>query len=401
MKVLQINSFFSVGGPPRIMNGIYDTLKEHGFECKIAAAREKMYAPEDSYQVGTEISVKFNALKARIFDNEGFNAKKATEELVKYIKEYNPDIIHLHNLHGYCFNLEILFDYLKQVKKPVVWTLHDCWTFTGHCAYFEAVDCEQWKSKCRKCQQLKTYPNCIGKGQVATNYILKKKSFLGIDNLIIVTPSKWLADYVKESFLSKYPVNVIYNGISLEQFQPYNGDFVKSHGLENKKIILGVAQVWHKRKGYDDYLKLADMLDDSFQVVMVGLTQKQIEELPHNILGITKTNSVDELAEIYSSSMMFVNFTYEDNFPTVNLEALACGTPVLTYRTGGSPEAIDETCGWIVEQGDVEGAKRIIESIKSKDKYVDYCITRSKLFDRKQRYLEYIDLYTEMFGEKG
>lgn len=400
MKVLQINSFFSVGGPPRIMNGIYDTLKENGYECKIAASREKMYVPEDSLRIGSDIATKINAVKARIFDNEGFNGIRETKRLIKYIESYDPDIIHLHNLHGYVLNVELLFEFLKKIQKPIVWTLHDCWSFTGHCAYFDAAACEQWKTECIDCKQLKMYPSCIGKGRVSKNYKLKKDSFLGLNNLIFVTPSAWLAEYLKKSYLSNYPVRVIHNGISLKQFSPRQNDFVEKYGLKDKKIILGVAQVWNERKGYNDFFKLAALLDDKHQVVMVGLTQKQVESLPNNIIGITKTNNVDELIDIYTASTVFVNFTYEDNFPTVNIEALACGTPVLTYRTGGSPEAVDETCGWIVEQGDVEEAKHIIMSINDKSDYSNACIIRSKQFDRKERYLEYIELYKKMLEEK-
>ena len=193
MKVLQINSFFTVGGPPRIMNGIYDTLKENGIECKIAAARGQMNVPEDSFRVGTEMNVKFNALKARIFDNEGFNAKKATQKLIRFIEDYNPDIIHLHNLHGYSYNLQTLFSYLKKTEKPIVWTLHDCWTMTGHCAHFALVGCEKWKTGCFCCPQIKEYPSSFGIDNSKKNYLAKKQLWSGFKNMTIVTPSKWLA----------------------------------------------------------------------------------------------------------------------------------------------------------------------------------------------------------------
>jgi len=396
MKVLQINSFFSAGGPPRIVNGIYDVLKSEGIECKIAAAREKVYAEADSIRIGSKVGVYMNALKARLLDNEGFNAVRDTQRLIQQIKEYNPDIIHLHNLHGYYINVEILFDYLRQCGKPIVWTLHDCWAMTGHCAYFEAAKCNQWKTACINCTQLKTYPVSVGAGRVGKNYALKQKCFSGIENLTIVTPSAWLAEYVKQSLLSEYDVKVIHNGISLQQFSGKKGSFIERHNLQGKRILLGVAQVWNERKGFNDFLKLAEMLNDEFKIVLVGLSQKQINELPSSILGIERTNSVEELAEIYSSSDIFVNFTYEDNFPTVNIESLACGTPVLTYKTGGSPEAIDDTCGWVVEQGDLHSAVQIIKNMQDKSRYTESCIKRSKKFDRDARYREYIELYTEL-----
>ena len=396
MKVLQINSFFTVGGPPRIMNGIYDTLKENGFDCKIAAAREKMYVPEDSYRICSDTEVKINAVKARLFDNEGFSAKKSTKELVEYIKEYDPDIIHLHNLHGYCFNLKILFDYLKRADKPVVWTLHDCWTMTGHCAHFTLIGCEKWKTECFSCPQSKEYPSALFTDRSKKNYASKKLIFSGVKNMTIVTPSKWLASFIPDSILKEYQVRVIHNGIDLKIFSNVESDILERNGLSGKKIILGVAQNWAEKKGLGDFIKLSTRLGKEYKIVLIGLTEEQKNTIPSNIFGLKRTENVQELIKWYSAAQVFVNFTYQDTFPTVNIEALACGTPVLTYRTGGSPEAIDDTCGWVVEQGDIEGVKQIITSIKDKSKYINACIARSKIFDRKERYLEYIDLYEEI-----
>lgn len=396
MKVLQINSFFTVGGPPRIMNGIYDTLKENGFDCKVAAAREKMYVPEDSYRVCSDAEVKINAVKARLLDNEGFNAARETQRLVKYIKEYDPDIIHLHNLHGYCINIEILFDYLKKANKPVVWTLHDCWTFTGHCAHFTLVGCEKWKTECFSCPQSKEYPSALFTDRSKKNFVSKKLIFSGVKNMTIVTPSKWLASFIPDSILKEYQVRVIHNGIDLKTFSNVESDILERNGLSGKKIIIGVAQNWAEKKGLEDFIELSKLLDSNFKVVLIGLTEKQKNSLPEGIFGLTRTENVQELIKWYSAAQVFVNFTYQDTFPTVNIEALACGTPVLTYRTGGSPEAIDEPCGWVVEQGNIEEAAKIIQNMKDKSEYAKACIERSRIFDRKERYLEYIDLYEEI-----
>lgn len=396
MKVLQINSFFTVGGPPRIMNGIYDTLKENGFDCKIAAAREKMYVPEDSYCICSDTEVKVNALKARLFDSEGFNAARETQRLVEYIKVYDPDIIHLHNLHGYYMNMEILFDYLKKANKPVVWTLHDCWTMTGHCAHFVLIGCEKWKTGCFSCPQIKEYPTSFFTDRSKKNFVLKKQAYSGIQNMTIVTPSKWLASYVPNSILKEYPVRVIHNGIDLEAFSYVKSDILCKNGLIGKKIVLGVAQNWAEKKGLEDFIELSTQLSEEFKIVLIGLTEEQKDALPSEIYGLTRTENVNELIKWYSAAHIFVNFTYQDTFPTVNIEALACGTPVLTYRTGGSPEAIDDTCGWVVEQGDIEGTKKIITSIKDKSKYIDTCLLRAKAFNRKDRYKEYIDLYKKV-----
>lgn len=388
MKILQINSFFSVGGPPRIMNGIYDTLKEQGHECKIAAAREAFYAPKDSWRIGGGLDVKFNGVMARIFDNEGFNAKKATKELIAKIEEYDPDIIHLHNLHGYCINVEILFDYLKRADKKVFWTLHDCWSFTGHCAYFEMADCARWKTKCENCPQKKEYPSSIVLSNAEKNFKRKKELFTGLTDMTIVTPSQWLADLVKQSFLKEYPVKVVNNGIDTEIFKPTESDIHKKYGLDNKKVVLGVAQVWDKRKGLDDFIKLSKVLDESYKIVLVGLSEKQVAQLPDNIIKITRTKNATELAQWYTAADLFVNTTYEDNYPTVNLEAQACGTPAVTYRTGGSPESVPAS--HVVEQGDIDALVSLIKEICSKDNPE---IKDASNYDRKTRYAEYIELY--------
>ena len=268
MKVLQINSFFSVGGPPRIVNGIYDTLKEQGHECKITAAREAFYAPEDSWRIGSGLDVKKNGVMARIFDNEGFNAKRATRDLIKKIEEYDPDIIHLHNLHGYCLNVEILFDYLKRADKKVFWTLHDCWTFTGHCAHFMLANCNKWQTKCENCPQRHVYPSSKVFSNAENNFTRKKAAFTGVRDMTIITPSQWLADLVKQSFLKEYPVKVVHNGIDTSVFKPTESDIREKYGLEDKKIIIGVAQNWGKSKGLDDFIKLSTMLEEDYKIVL-------------------------------------------------------------------------------------------------------------------------------------
>lgn len=393
MKVLQINSFFTVGGPPRIVNGIYDTLIEEGHECKVAAAREKMYKAEDSIQIGKKRDVYFNALSCRLFDNEGFYPKSATQKLIKQIKEYDPDVIHLHNLHGYYINVEVLFDYLKQSGKKIYWTLHDCWAFTGHCTYFSAVNCEQWKTHCLRCTQIREYPSCYFKGNVSKNFDRKKRCFTGVPDLTIITPSNWLADLVKQSFLGEYSIKVIYNKIDTNVFKPTASNFRKKFHLEGQKVILGVAQNWSNRKGLHDFIKLAGMLDKTYTIVLVGITQKQIEKLPKQIIGLQKVNNTNELAKVYSAADLFVNCTYEDNFPTVNLEALACGTPVVTYQTGGSPESLDETCGRVVKQGDILQMLKEIKTITGMGKDEKACVKRAKFFDRQLKRLEFLQLY--------
>ncbi len=389
MKVLQINSFFSVGGPPRIVKALYDTLLGEGHTCRVAAAREKAYDYMDTIAIGTKWGICKNGILSRVLDCEGFTAKGATKRLVRQIQEYDPDIIHLHNLHGYYIHVEILFDYLKKANKPVVWTLHDCWAFTGHCAHFAYVGCEKWKKGgCEKCSQKKSYPVSIGKDRSKKNFSQKKAAFTGVKNLTIITPSQWLADLVKESFLGEYPICTIPNGIDLETFQPTYGDFREKYRLEDKKIILGVAQNWGERKGLYDFVKLEKTLPKEYKIVLVGLTEKQRKQMPAGILALPKTNSAKALAEIYTAADLFFNPTYEDTFPTVNLEAQACGTPVITYNTGGSGESLPKQN--VIKQGDLQA---FLERIKEIDFDSSACIARAANYDRKKKYKEYMELY--------
>lgn len=361
MRVLMINSVCGQGSTGRICTDIANELIKQGHECKIAYGRGCV--PERykdiAYRIGSNFGVYANGIKARLFDSEGFNAKHATRQFIEWIKKYNPDVIHLHNLHGYYINIVTLFDYLKTCGKKVVWTLHDCWTFTGHCSYFTAVKCEKWKNFCKACPQKFSYPKAFI-DRSGRNYGKKRQIFTNVPDLTIITPSKWLATLVEQSFLREYTVKVVNNGIDLSVFRPSKSDFVEKYGLQDKKIILGVASVWDERKGFNDFIKLADKLDDSYRIVIVGVNKKQTKLLPKNIVAIQRTNNAQELAEIYTSADVFFNPTYEDNYPTVNLEAQACGTPVVTYDTGGSVESVPKEN--IIEVGDYEIFLSIIKN---------------------------------------
>ena len=352
MKVLQINSVCGIRSTGRICTDLADVLLQDGHECMIAYGRESV--PEKyrkiAVRIGNDLDAKMHALQSRIFDNAGFGSKRATEKFIDWVKKYDPDIIHLHNIHGYYINVEILFNYLAEFNKPVVWTLHDCWAFTGHCAYYSYVKCDKWKTGCFNCTQKKRYPSSLLWDASKQNWQKKKALFTSVKNMTLVTPSKWLANEVKKSFLSNYPMKVIANGIDLDVFKPTPSDFKEKNGFVGKKIILGVASSWSECKGLKDFIELSKILDEKYKIVLVGLSGNQIKELPENVMAISRTNNVKELAEIYTAADIFFNPTYEDNFPTVNLEAQACGTPVITYRTGGSVESVPEEN--VVEQGD-------------------------------------------------
>ena len=399
MKVLQINSFFSVGGPPRIMNGIYDTLREQGHECKIAAAREDFYAPEDSWRIGSDFGVKINGVMARVFDNEGFNAKAATKKLIAEIEKYDPDIIHLHNLHGYCINVEILFDYLKKANKKVFWTLHDCWSFTGHCAHFTIAKCDKWQTKCENCPQKQVYPSSKVLSRAESNFERKKAAFTGVGDMTIITPSKWLADLVKKTFLKEYPVKVIHNGIDTSIFKPTESDIRVKYGLENKKIIIGVAQNWGESKGLGDFIKLSEMLDDTYKIVLVGLTDKQVSELPDKILGITRTKNATELAQWYTAADVFVNPSREETFGLTTVEAMACGTPVIVYKGTACEEIVENAvsenelgCGVCVPFCDVDAIYKSIAKTEKTAERERACVSCAEKYALKDNN-EYVEAY--------
>lgn len=375
MKVLMINSVCGIRSTGRICTDIATELEKQGHEVKIAYGRENVPEQFQRYavRIGNDLDMMLHGVKARLLDASGFGSKSATKRFIKWVKEYDPDIIHLHNIHGYYINVRVLFDYLKICGKKIVWTLHDCWSFTGHCVYFDYINCEKWKYGCEHCLQKSEYPARIGPDMSKRNYVLKKKLFGEIPNMTLVAPSKWLADLIPESYMKEYPTKVIYNGVDTETFKPTNSNFKEKYNCIDKKIVLGVASVWDKRKGLSTFVELADKLDDSYQIVMVGLTKEQIGQLPDNIIGIERTNSVLELAEIYTSADVFVNPTLEDNYPTTNIESIACDTPVITYETGGSPESA-KMFGISVPKDDIKqlvGAIQNINNIQKKEIYVD------------------------------
>lgn len=364
-KVLLINSVCGIGSTGRICTDLAQQFEKQGNEVKIAYGRNS-YVPKQfqkyAVRIGNDLDVKLHVLQTRLFDNHAFGSYNATKKFLKWVEEYNPNLIWLHNTHGYYINIELLFNWLKQHQNiQVKWTLHDCWAFTGHCTHFMIAKCNKWQTECKNCPQKKMYPAGLLKDNSKQNFEKKKQLFTGLKNLTLITPSQWLANLVKQSFLKEYSVEVIYNTIDKNIFKPTPSDFRKKYGLENKKIILGVASVWETRKGLNDFIELSKILNDNYKIVLVGLTQKQIKSLPKNILGLQKTNSPQELAQIYSASDVFFNPTYEDNYPTVNLEAQSCGTPVVTYDVGGCKETLVNENSCCVEVGNY---KKVLEMLK-------------------------------------
>ena len=335
-------------------------MKEHR---ELLAAGQESYAfwgrgrkadNPNEMKFASDVEVKLDVLQTRIDGKAGFHSKAATKCLLARLDEIKPDVVHLHNVHGYYINVEMLFEWLANQDCDVQWTLHDCWAFTGHCAYFTYAKCSQWKDLCahsKPCSQLNTYPKTFSKVSCSWSFLQKKRLFnlIPIERMNLITPSQWLADLVGESFLSNFPVEVRHNTIDTAVFKPTPSDFRERWGIGGKFMILGVASPWTERKGLNDFIKLAGELDfENYIIVLVGLSKKQIEKLPEGIVGLVRTDSREELAGIYSTADVFFNPTAEDNFPTVNLEAEACGTPVLTYDTGGCSETIHDEISHIV-----------------------------------------------------
>lgn len=399
MKVLQINTAVNTGSTGRIAEEIGQAVIAAGHTSYIAYGRASGKSHSHTIKIGSSFDQKIHGLQTRIFDRHGFASATATKRLVAEINCINPDVIHLHNLHGYYLHVGVLFDYLKEAKKPVVWTLHDCWPFTGHCCYFDFVQCNKWKTHCEKCPLQRKYPESLVFDNSYKNFDIKKELFNGVQNLTLVTPSNWLSKLLQESFLHNYPVSVIHNGIDLSVFKPL-GDATLSIGqklnIGKGAVILGVASVWDRRKGLKDFIQLSEKIDPADRIVLLGLTKQQQEGLPQNIIGIERTENLAEMVQLYNLATVFVNPTWVDNFPTTNIEALACGTPVITYDTGGSLEAVDNNTGWVVEKGNIEGLVNAIATIKQKGKefFVAACRARAQaLFNNKERFGDYIELY--------
>lgn len=403
MRIVQINGG-AKGSTGKIMMGIAEVARAQGHEvmCASPITTTNRDAGEDCgyYRIGTFNSRRVNVALARITGFNGCFAWFETYKLLKKIDEFKPDIIHLHNLHDSYINLPMLFSYIKKHNVPTVWTLHDCWAFTGQCPYFTMIKCDKWKTGCHNCPQYKEYPASLY-DNTKRMWNLKKKWFTGIENMTIVTPSKWLAELAKESYLKDYPIEVINNGIDLDVFKPTPSNFRERYGIsEEKHIVLGVSFAWGYRKGLDCFVEMAEKMGDQYQIVLVGTDHEIDKNLSQKIISIHRTQNQKELAEIYSAADVFAMPTREENYPTVNMEAIACGTPVVTFRTGGSPEMLNEEVGQVVP---ADGVNEMMSEIRKICENVRLCSEKFRCkaqeYIMEDRFLEYIDLYKSMHSE--
>lgn len=390
MKLVQINATCGIGSTGKICVAISKLLNEKNIENYILFS-----CKTDGYGQGIQCSsenyIRVQALKSKIFGNYGFNSKNATKKIVSELEKIKPDIVHLHNVHGHDCNLLTLCEYLKAKKIKVYWTFHDCWAFTGYCPHFLVEKCNCWQTECHNCNVKSNYSWFFDRSTQLYNK--KKQAISGMD-LTIITPSQWLAGIVQQSFLKDVPVKIINNGINLNVFKPTESDFRAKYQLGNKKIVLGVAFGWGKKKGLDVFIDLSKRLPRDFRIVLVGTDAEVDKQLPPDIISIHKTGNQRELAEIYTVADIYVNPTREDTYPTVNMEAIACGTPVVTFNTGGSAEMIDATCGAVVECDDIDALEYEVRHIcERKNYYLKSCLEKAKAFDMNDRFKEYILLY--------
>ena len=395
MVIVQIASA-STGGIGRLTRDISDVLNQKGISNYIAYGRGEIFDSERDYMFGSRTEILMHGALTRLTDKTGLYSKNGTLQLLEFLDRVKPNIIQLHNLHGYYLNYEILFQYIKSHNITTVWTLQDCWANTVHSTHYTFVRCDQWKSQCYRCTQQRRYPTCWFKGNVKENYERKRRAFTGVENLTLVTPSKWLADQTKYSFLKGYETKVINNGIDLKLFRVKGKTDISKYHIPDKKIVLGLASTWGDRKGESDFIRLAAMLSPEYVVVMVGLSSQKIKKLPSNVIGIEHTENVEDLVDIYNAAEIFLNLTYEDNFPTTNLEAMACGTSVLTYRTGGSPESITKEVGYVVPVGDIQAVRDIVVAHRKNHQTILACRENALKYDKNDRFNEYVELYTHL-----
>jgi len=403
-RLLHVNTALNSGSHGRICEQISALASQKGWETTIVhSARYVNKSQFDDIQVTKHLDEIWHGIRSYLFDNHGLNSGCQTKTLIKKIQQLQPNVIHLHNIHGYYLNYKVLFSFLAKSKIPVVWTLHDCWSMTGHCAQFEQYGCEKWKTGCHDCAYVKKeYPRAII-DRSQRNYLIKRQCFTSVENMTVVPVSHWLANLVRRSFLAKYPIKVINNGIDIDKFRPKkNDDLRRKIAGDKKTIILGVASTWDADKGIQDFVELSQISD--CQIVMVGVKDSLKKKLPKSIITIARTNSQEELAEYYSVADVFVNPTYKDTFPTVNIEAMACGTPVVTYQTGGSPESVTKETGIVVAKGDFNNLRQAIEAVQANGKhyYSTNCRERAvKYYNKDDRFKDYIELYENIINNRN
>lgn len=399
MRLLEINATCNWGSTGRIVENICDYAASHGWDCFYAhGARYVNNSKYNTYQVGSKKDNYIHILYSLATGRHGLASKDNTRELIRYIASIRPDIIHLHNIHGYYLNYSILFEYLNSEPIPVVWTLHDCWAFTGHCTHFDHIGCNQWKQECCHCPLKHFDYKSLLFDRSTENFRLKKEVFTKHPNLTIVAVSNWLSQKAKESFLGVYPIRTIYNGVDTSVFKYQSSNIKEKFGIIDKKMLLAVATDWDKNKGLNDYIALSRILPDDYKILMVGVSPKVKKQLPSSIISIERTHDISMLVDLYSAAEMVLNLSYLETFGLTTVEGMACGTPSIVYNKTASPELITPETGIVVEAGNVECVLQSILKISRNGKsyYSKKCINRVLLyFNKSKSYNEYIDIFNE------
>lgn len=404
MKVLRITTSANTGAISRTAEQLGELVMKEGWESYIAYSRPGNPSSSKLIRVGNWASIAIHLILTRLFDLCGYGSYFATRKLVKKLKVLSPDLIHIHNIHSYDINLRVLFDYLSKANIPVVWTQHDCWAYTGHCSYYTKAKCEKWKTCCYDCSQYRTPPKSLWYDGSRRNFQQKKSLFTSVKNMNLVAVSKWMQGELSQSFLSNYPITLIYNGIDTSIFRPlqeHAAEVREKYNLGAKKILIGVASTWEARKGLDDYVKLNELVRQNYTIVLVGVSDIIKMTLPDNIIGISRTESMNELALLYSASYISLNLSQEESFGKTTPEALACGTPCIVYNSTASPELVDEGTGMVVDAGSIDGVYDAIMKIDNWDREttINKCRERAtSLFSKDENYKKYIYLYKRLMG---
>lgn len=401
-KVLRITTEVNRSSIGRTTEQLGQLVIQNGGKSYIAYGRRSGISKSQLVKIGNKINVYSHCILTRLFDAHGLGSYFSTRSFINKIRAIQPDLIHLHDIHGYYINYKLLFSFLKCYGKPIVWTQHDCWAYTGHCAHYTQIDCQKWRQECSNCPQKHKYPKSFFDRSIK-NYRDKKKYFTMVNNMTIVTVSEWMKKEVEKSFLKKYPIKRIYNGIDTKLFYPHsieeNQKVRSALNIQNKIMLLAVATAWSDNKGFKDYVELSKLLDDKYIIVLLGLPDYLRKRLPKNVIGLSRTDNIQDLSSIYSAANIVLNLSKEESFGKTTVEGLACGIPGIVYNTTASPELLDSTTGVVVENGDISAVYEAIIEIEKWDKENTSrnCRERAlKYFDMQTNFSLYIQLYKEL-----
>lgn len=398
MRILLVNTFIGSTSTGNLTYEIYKCCVENGNECVIAYGRKDVKKDAKTYKISNIFDYNIHALWTRLTDLNGSASYFTTKRFLRFIDEYSPDVIHLHNLHGYYLNLKLFFEYVDRRNIPIVWTFHDCWPFTGHCPYYTNIACDRWQIECHNCPKKREHPASLLLDNSRKNYRTKNALFHLPRRMIITPVSEWLSGEVRKSFFKDVKIRTVYNGINLDVFQPVESCFKQKQEIENKKMLLGVAINWVPTKGLDDFIELNNKISDEYVIVLVVLDEEQLKDLPKGIIGLRRTENVQQLVEIYSAADVFVNPSREETFGMVTAEAMACGTPTVVYNATASPELVDEKTGRVVEVGDVDELYHQIQRVDKKLMKKSCRERAEQLFDKSVNQKQYLEIYDELIN---